>query len=64
MYDDFINPKSIDAPCGATAYFDIGSGIGYRCEECEAIIGSIGMPRECRTLLDMDTVAEKLKGEK
>lgn len=35
-------------PCGGTAYFDDESGIGYRCEDCGAILGSIGQPTTCR----------------
>lgn len=34
-------------PCGGTAYFDESSGISYRCEDCMAVVGSIGMPRKC-----------------
>ncbi len=34
-------------PCGGTAYFDEASGISYRCE-CGAVVGSIGMPAECK----------------
>lgn len=50
--------------CGSSAYFDEGSGIGYRCEECMAMVGSIGMPRSCKELYDMEDVVEKLKGNK
>lgn len=50
--------------CGSSAYFDEGSGIGYRCEECMAMVGSIGMPRSCKELYDMEDVVEKLKGSK
>jgi hypothetical protein len=50
--------------CGATAYFDEGSGISYRCETCMAVVGSIGMPRACKELYDMEDVVEKLKGVK
>ncbi len=34
-------------PCGGTAYFDESSGISYRCE-CGAVVGSIGMPQQCK----------------
>ncbi len=34
-------------PCGGTAYFDTSSGISYRCE-CGAVVGSIGMPQQCK----------------
>ena len=50
--------------CGSSAYFDEGSGIGYRCEECMAMVGSIGMPKRCKELYDMEEVVEKLKGNK
>ena len=35
-------------PCGATAYFDESSGITYRCEDCGAVVGSIGQPQHCK----------------
>ena len=35
-------------PCGGTAYFDVDSGISYRCEVCMAVVGSIGQPQECK----------------
>ena len=35
-------------PCGGVARFDNGSGIGYRCEDCNAILGSIGQPTSCK----------------
>ena len=38
----------IRIPCGATAYFDEGSGIAYRCEYCMAVVGSMGQPQECK----------------
>ena len=42
----------IDLPCGAVAVFDIESGISYRCTTCFAVVGSIGMPRDCKQLMD------------
>lgn len=48
--------------CGSTAYFDEGSGMSYRCETCMAVVGSVGMPRGCKQLYDMEEVVEKLKG--
>ena len=35
-------------PCGGIAYFDEDSGISYRCELCNAVVGSIGMPKRCK----------------
>ena len=40
--------KPIHLPCGGTAYFDEGSGIAYRCENCMAVVGSIGQPQHCK----------------
>jgi len=39
-------------PCGGTAHFDEGSGYGYRCELCAAVVCSIGMPNRCRSEWD------------
>ena len=35
-------------PCGGIAYFDEDSGISYRCELCNAVVGSIGQPKRCK----------------
>ena len=56
--------KPIDLLCGATAYFDHESGISYRCSTCFMVVGSIGMPSQCKELYDMETVVNKLKGIK
>jgi hypothetical protein len=50
--------------CGTTASFDEGSGCSYRCDSCGAVIGSVGMPRRCKDLYDMEEVVNKLKGKK
>ena len=47
-YDFDFNPRPKHLPCGGTAYFDESSGIGYRCEHCMAVVGSIGQPRHCK----------------
>lgn len=39
---------SMKLPCGGVAYFDEDSGISYRCELCNAVVGSIGMPKRCK----------------
>lgn len=41
-------PKRISLACGATACFDHESGISYRCMDCFAVIGSVGMPQRCK----------------
>lgn len=38
----------IHLPCGGVAYFDESSGISYRCEYCNAVVGSIGQPQSCK----------------
>ena len=53
--DDFKNiiaqlPRTVTTLCGNVAEFDVGSGMGYRCTTCNAIIGSVGMPKECKQL--------------
>jgi hypothetical protein len=40
--------KPMHLPCGATAYFDESSGVSYRCEYCNAVVGSIGQPQRCK----------------
>ncbi len=35
-------------PCHGTAYFDEQSGISYRCADCGAVVGSVGMPQVCQ----------------
>ena len=57
---DYSEP--IKLLCGNDAYFDHGSGIGYRCEACMAMVGSIGMPRSCKALYEQEEVINKLKG--
>ena len=54
----------IETICGWTASFDEGSGCSYRCDACGAVIGSVGMPRQCKDLYDMEKVVNKLKGKK
>jgi hypothetical protein len=33
--------------CGGTPHFDHASGYAYRCDTCNAVIGSIGQPKSC-----------------
>lgn len=42
------NFPPIKLPCGPIAYFDESSGISYRCEVCNAVVGSIGQPQRCK----------------
>lgn len=55
--------KPLKLLCGSTASFDRASGISYRCNRCNAVVHSIGMPRSCKELYDMEKVANKLKGK-
>lgn len=45
--------KLMHLPCGSQANFDYSSGIGYRCEMCNAVVGSVGMPRDCKASIDL-----------
>lgn len=42
------NLPPIHLPCGSRAVFDESSGISYRCENCWAVVGSIGQPQYCK----------------
>jgi hypothetical protein len=54
-YEEFVNPPPgvpviVHAPCGNAARWDYKSGYGYRCMSCFAVLGSIGMPKQCSEL--------------
>lgn len=50
--------KNVLLPCGGEACFDVASGIGYRCESCGAVVGSIGQPQACKEAANKyDTLA-------
>lgn len=46
--DNIALTNPIKLPCGGTAYFDHESGISYRCVDCMAVVGSMGMPDYCQ----------------
>lgn len=50
-------------PCGGVAYYDETSGISYRCEDCGAVVGSIGMPDSCKNEADKWETWEKIGGK-
>jgi hypothetical protein len=58
---DNLDPMRL--PCGGTAYFDESSGISYRCIDCMAVVGSMGMPSECKTEAEKWRVMELLGGK-
>jgi hypothetical protein len=39
-------------PCGGVARFDESSGTRYRCDECGAVVGSVGQPTSCQEEAD------------
>ena len=62
VIDEEFGPVRL--PCGAWAEFDDGAGYGYRCTICNAVYGSVGMPRSCREAMEQEEVVSKLKGNK
>ena len=60
LADCVLNP--IQLPCGGIAYFDKESGISFRCIDCFATVGSIGMPRHCKEEADKWEVQKALGG--
>lgn len=60
-YDDILD--DIILLCGNIASFDMSSGYSYRCNRCMATVGSIGMPRECAKLYEIEKVVDILKGK-
>ena len=55
-------PKNIFLPCGSSAFFDHNSGISYRCEGCGMVVGSVGMPDECKQEAEKWDAWQKLGG--
>ena len=50
-------------PCGGVAWLDPdSSSYGFRCDSCFAVVGSIGMPRDCKTEMDKWEVQKTLGG--
>jgi len=61
--NEIDSPKYLKLLCGSMASFDESSGISYRCNTCNAVVLSIGMPRRCKELYEMEEVINRLKGE-
>lgn len=62
-YEFEFNTQPMLLPCGGTAYFDESSGIGYRCEDCIAVVGSIGKPQHCKEQAQKYKNWERLGGQ-
>ena len=56
-------PLFISLPCGSRAELDHDSGCGHRCENCFAIVGSIGQPQACKDAAAKYDNWEKLGGK-
>jgi hypothetical protein len=50
-------------PCGGIASLDNESGFMYRCGHCLAVVGSVGMPRQCQDEIKKWDNWEKLGGQ-
>lgn len=51
-FDGSVVPLYQYLPCGSRATFDHGSGYSYRCDDCWAVVGSIGQPQQCKDEAD------------
>ena len=58
-----MNLDPMPLPCGGVAYFDDDCGIGYRCSNCFAVVGSIGQPKHCKDEAKKYENWEKLGGK-
>lgn len=47
-YAEDVRYQTMYLPCGGVAEFDHSSGISYRCEMCNAVVGSVGQPTSCQ----------------
>ena len=57
---DRVRYQTMHLPCGGVAEFDHSSGISYRCEMCNAVVGSVGMPRSCQNEIAKYDVLKQL----
>ncbi len=58
-----LNHFFMHLPCGSLAEFDHSSGCAHRCTECLAVVGSVGMPSECKEKMDMYESWQRLGGK-
>ena len=50
-FDGSKTPYKLDKmACGGTPYFDEGSGCSYRCDVCNATLGSIAQSQTCQDI--------------
>ncbi len=49
---------NLNLPCGSTAMYD--GNVSHRCTDCNAVIGSIGMPKHCKELFDAEVEKERI----
>ena len=61
-FSSLLDPMRL--PCGGTAYWDEASGISYRCENCIAVVGSVGMPKSCKDELNKYDIVLPALGSK
>lgn len=47
MHDTMVDARLPTLPCGGTPLWDAPSECGYRCDLCNAIIGSVGQSPKC-----------------
>lgn len=48
--DDIVACKLKQMPCGGIPIFDADSGYAYRCDKCNAVIGSVGQSDDCKKI--------------
>lgn len=58
-----MTPSVIFLPCGGRARWDFDSDMGYRCEDCFAMLGSIGQPQRCQEESQKWKTLEALGGQ-
>lgn len=58
-----MNVTRIFLPCGSMARWDVESEIGYRCESCFAMLGSVGQPNRCKEESDKWKALKALGGK-
>jgi hypothetical protein len=52
--------STIFLPCGSRAHFD--GDFSYLCEDCFAVVGSVGQPDRCKAEADNWKITKKLGG--